>query len=359
MSDYTNRKYYDESFAEVFSNQKVVASLLQDFIEEPWVRKICFGSMTIERSLFKEISQQPRSNDLLVGFRLPKKMTGSAPGDNPVSWPDDASVKTSENDTVIPLYDLRVFLLIEFQSTPEDMRRRIFEYRSRLHSRLLEQGGAAAPVVPIVIYNGKERWKENPQDSGTHSDYYSFSGGLEKYVPNLRYILIDEQRYSDAELLERGSPAASFFYLDKADLKNREAAVNRIIDTLNLWKGKDWEIYDLLKRYILGLMQYKGVEITEITDYTDERGIPMLAQSMDELIEQGKEEGLAQGKEQGELLEKRKVLVRQLHKRFGLTDEETALVMAETSREKLDHALDEILFTDNKEQVLEGFMMDL
>ena len=82
----------------------------------------------------------------------------------------------------------------------------------------------------------------------------------------------------------------------------------------------------------------------------------MLAQSMDELIEQGKEEGIAQGKEEGreegELLDKQKVLVRLMDKRFGLTEEETAIIMAETSREKLDQALDEILFAENKVQVL-------
>ncbi len=317
MSKQHNRKYYDESFAEVFSNRKMIESLLRDFIAEPWVHTIDFGSMTIERSLFKEISREPRLNDLLFSFKLQPEDAG----DNPV--------------------EARIFLLIEFQSTPVPMRRRLLEYRARLHSRLLEQGKIAVPVVPIVIYNGGERWKEHPQDSENLCGASSYVAGLEKYVPTLRYFLIDEQRYSDAYLLKKESPAASFFYLDKTDLKKRDEAAARIINTLTLWKKKDLEIYDLLKRYIIGLMRYKGVEIAKITDYTDERGIPMLAQSMDELIEQG------------ELLEKQKVLVRQLNKRFGLTDAETALIMAETSREKLDQALDEILFAENKEQVFQ------
>ena len=328
VSDVSDRKFYDESFAEVVANHKMLESLLMDFVEEPWVQKINFSSMTIERSLFKEISRESRSNDLLLKFKLQPEGMGHHQ------------------------VEARVFLLIEFQSMPEDMRRRIFEYRSRLHSRLLEQGGSTAPVVPIVIYNGKDRWKEKPQASDPTSDSHSFSDGLENYVPNLRYILINEQRYSDTFLLRRGSPTASFFYLDKTDLKKREEAAQRIISILKIWKDKDLEIYDLLKRYILGLMQYKGVEIREIVDYTDDRGIPMLAQSMDELIEQGKEEGITVGKTQGELQDKQQVLVRQLNKRFGLTDEETELIMSETSREKLDQALDEFVFAVKKEQVL-------
>ncbi len=320
MSKQYNRKYYDESFAEVFSNRRMIASLLRDFVIEPWVKGLDFGSMTIERSFFKEICRESRSNDLLLSIKLQPENTG------------------------INQVEAQIFLLIEFQSTPDYMRRRLFEYRARLHSRLLEQGGATVPVVPIVIYNGGERWKEKPKASDTPSGFLSFSDGLERYVPNLCYILIDEQRYSDAYLLERGSPAASFFYLDKTDLKKRDEAAARIISILKRWEEKEWMIYDLLKRYIVGLLEYKGVEISEITDYTSDRGLPMLAQSLDELIEESIE--------QGELQDKQKVLVRQLNKRFGLTDEETTLIMAEASREKLDQALDEILFAENKGQVL-------
>jgi hypothetical protein len=205
---------------------------------------------------------------------------------------------------------------------------------------LLKLGYAPSPIVPIVIYTGKEQWKEDLVRFDDTSGTRSLPNDLERYVVDVNYILIDEQRYSDDFLLAIGSPAASFFYLDKTDLKKGTEAAERINSILHQWQKRDREIYDLLKRYIIGLMHYKGVEIQEVVDYTEEKGIPMLAQSMDELIELG------------ELQEKQKVLVRQLNKRFGLTEAETALIMAETSREKLDQALDEILFAENKEQVL-------
>jgi predicted transposase/invertase (TIGR01784 family) len=139
MNDYKNRKFYDESFAEVFANRKMLESLLIDFVTEPWVTQLDFGSMRIERSLFKAICRGPRSNDLLVSYTLLGGLTNSGP------------------------WDTRVFLLIEFQSTPENMGRRLFEYRNRLHARLLQQKQRATPVVPIVIYNGRGQWMENTE----------------------------------------------------------------------------------------------------------------------------------------------------------------------------------------------------
>ena len=40
---------------EVFSNRKIIESLLRDFVAEPWVNLINFDTMTIRKSIFKSI----------------------------------------------------------------------------------------------------------------------------------------------------------------------------------------------------------------------------------------------------------------------------------------------------------------
>ncbi len=37
-------------------------------------------------------------------------------------------------------------------------------------------------------------------------------------------------------------------------------------------KQRDRELFDVLGRYIAGLMEYRGVEIRRINDYSNERG---------------------------------------------------------------------------------------
>ena len=159
-----NRKFYDEAFTEIFSNRKIIESLLRDFVDESWVSRIDFNTMSIRKSVFKGIRKVKRESDLLITFQL-KDGSGFS-----------------------------LFLLIEFQSSPEKM----------------------------------------------------------------------------------------------------------------------IELFDLLGRYIAGLMEYRGVETTGINDYSNKKGKPMLAQSMDKLIEEsiqkGREEGIERGMEQAKLEDARKML---------------------------------------------------
>ena len=57
-------------------------------------------------------------------------------------------------------------------------------------------------------------------------------------------------------------------------------------------------------------------------------------------------------KEEGELLEKQKVLRKQLSRKFGLTDQENDLITNQQDPELLDKALDEFVYAENKEEVL-------
>jgi hypothetical protein len=56
---------------------------------------------------------------------------------------------------------------------------------------------------------------------------------------------------------------------------------------------------------------------------------------------------------QGELIDKQNVLIKLLSKKFGLTDEEKEYIKSITNPSKLDEALEEILFTGVKQDILD------
>ena len=153
-----------------------------------------------------------------------------------------------------------------------------------------------SPVVPIVIYNGSSRWKEK---RGFIDQFSSIPNEIRKYIPNFRYILIDIARFSDVLLLKLKNAVSFFFLLDKTDTKLKDKASTRIIDILKELRGEDPEIFKLLGRYISGLLRYKGIEINTINDYLNERGESMLAQSLDDLMEEGRVEGRVEGRAEG------------------------------------------------------------
>ena len=72
-----------------------------------------------------------------------------------------------------------------------------------------------------------------------------------------------------------------------------------------------------------------------------------------ESLEKIKQESFEQGIDKGELADKQNILISQLSKKHGLTEEEKEYIKSITDFEKLDAALEEILFSKDKKQVLD------
>jgi predicted transposase/invertase (TIGR01784 family) len=309
-------QFYDKSFSALFRQPLFLRSLLENFIAEPWVALLDLSSMKVESSSFKKGGVPRRESDLLVSFRR-----------------SDCSGSFS------------VLLLIEFQSSPDAMGFRILEYLSRIYLRQEEEKLTPSPVVPVVLYNGLRRWNDNPQ---LLNRFPELPDSLLPYIPDFSYILIDESHFSDKTLFSMKSALATFFLLDKTSLKDRKAAETRILKLLRKAKAENPELFQALGSYMQGLLSHRNVEIPAIEAYIEERRKPMLAQRLDLLIDEGKVEGRAEGT----LADKQQVLVRLISRKFGITEEEKAAVLECRSLQRLDKALDEILFAERKEVVL-------
>jgi hypothetical protein len=58
------------------------------------------------------------------------------------------------------------------------------------------------------------------------------------------------------------------------------------------------------------------------------------------------------GETRGRMQAKHQVLTRQLERKFGLTDEERRRIASESAPDKLDAALDALVFAESKDEVL-------
>jgi hypothetical protein len=64
------------------------------------------------------------------------------------------------------------------------------------------------------------------------------------------------------------------------------------------------------------------------------------------------EQGIEKGIEEGKIQEKQQVLIRQLTKKYSLTEQDRQHISSITDPDKLDRALDEIVVAETKVQVL-------
>ena len=85
--------------------------------------------------------------------------------------------------------------------------------------------------------------------------------------------------------------------------------------------------------------------------YRDLKGV--IDTSFQDGVKKGIIEGEKLGIEKGEILDKQKTLIRQLSKKFGITEDEKQLIEKCFNKERLNEALDEIIFTDSKIKILD------
>ena len=86
-------------------------------------------------------------------------------------------------------------------------------YQDLIQTRQLAPNGLLPPVLPMVLYNGRVRWAAPTEIAGLMEDGPIALG---VYRPQLRYLLIDESAYADADLAAQRNLAAALFRLERS-----------------------------------------------------------------------------------------------------------------------------------------------
>lgn len=256
---------HDHAYKLLFSHPRMVEDLLRGFVREPWVAQLDFASLQPVGGHYISEDLREREDDAIWRVRW---------GPN---W-------------------LYVYLLLEFQSTVDTfMAVRILVYVGLLYQDLIKAkaltpAGKLPPVLPIVLYNGKQTWQA-AQEVAELID--SVPGGLERYRPRLQYLLIDEGRFQEEELVGLRNLAAALFRLENS---RTPRDIERVLATLIEWLSTP-EQSELRRAFTVWLKRVllparlPNVELPFLNDLREMRA--MLAERVIEWTEQWKHEGQA------------------------------------------------------------------
>lgn len=290
---------YDQSYRLLFSQPRMVEDLVRGFAGEPWIEQLDFS--TLERVNASYVSDTLKEREGDVVWRL-RHRDGS------------------------PIY---VYFLIEFQSEVQRfMAVRLLAYVALLYQDLLARkeltsSGELPLVLPIVLYNGEDRWWAPLELSEL---IQAVPEEAQPYVPRLRYRLIDEGSYSPEELEGRKNLAAALFGLEKSHRR----------DDLERWSGRltGWlrrpEDAGLRRAFVVWfeavfLNSRSREEIPEALGL--EEFETMLAKRVVEWGRELREEGRQEGEAH--------LLLRQLETRFGPLEERTRTRVLSAGAERL------------------------
>jgi predicted transposase YdaD len=302
---YNRAMNHDHSYKLLFAHPRMVRDLLEAFVTGEWINDADFS--TLERGNGNYIADdlRERADDII--------------------W----RVRCGENV---------VYLLIEFQSGVDRfMAVRVLTYVGLLYQDLIRETNGRdldelPAILPIVLHSGRKPWSAAEDVSALVSDV---PRELEPYRPGLRYLLIDQPCYDDAELASRRNFAAMLFRIEGC--RQREL-MRQLVGTLREWL-QDSELDNLGRAFAvwLGKVVFKRLsdERACITNELWEKPA-MLSETVDQWEKELREEGWQKGRQEGRQEGAHELMVLLLRKRFGELPEPIRERLRNASLEQLE-----------------------
>lgn len=276
---------HDNSYKRLFAEPAMVRDLLTEFVQEEWVDQLDLDTLEKVSGSYVSDDLRDREDDIIWRVRWGE------------GW-------------------LYVYLLIEFQRTVDRyMAVRVMAYEALLYQDLIRQkaftpAGTLPPVLPIVLYNGDQRWTaaQNVADL-----VEPIPGGLSHYRPSLPYLLLDEAEICQNEdhLEETRNLVGALFQLEHGqDLAQWETVLKRLVEWLQAPEHASLRrAFTVWVTRVLIPSRWPGFDPDEISGLQDLQEVhTMLAEHIREWPERFKQEGIEEGEERHALQVARRMI---------------------------------------------------
>ena len=311
----------DASYKTLFAAPEVVRDLILGFIPDEWLHSL--DHTTLERVSGSYITDDLRDRADDIVWRV--KVGGE--------W-------------------VYLYLLIEFQSTVDAyMAVRIMTYVGLLYQDLIKQKQVLPkrrlpPVLPIVLYNGDRKWtaKTNIADLIPKAP-----GLLVKYLPQMEYLLIDENRYKVADLALMKNLVAAAIRFERPE---SAASLMALIDGLNGWLDGNPELKRIFAIWIRAMVLRHSQNRLILPKVRDLKELKMtLADRFEMWALEYEQKGIEKGIEKGEALLLQRLLIR----RFGTLPSNLVAQIGSATQEQIESWSDRILDAASLEEVFRPY----
>jgi len=303
----------DSAYKYLFKNKRIFFQLIQGFVYEDFVKNIKIEDIDFFDKSFVSDEFLDRESDIIYKIKYNKT-------------------------------DIYIYILLEFQSTVnKSIPVRMFLYILELYDLIYKNSkkGKLPNVFPIMLYNGITDWTV-PTNLKDLID----KNIPDKYIPNFEYYPIIEKDIPDEKLEMLHNLVSAVIYMEKQKSESQIAeAIDKVIEFV-----KNENIIDVRMFTIWINQMFKSKinenEIEKIQDMKEAKSMLTL------LADKIEKKGVEKGKIEGELEKSQKTLIKQLSKKFGIDEFEISLIKDCRDIDKLDKALEEILFADSKDKIL-------
>lgn len=326
-------KRHDAGYKLLFSTPEVVRDLIIGFIPDTWLQSLDYTTLERVSGSYITDDLRERCDDIVWRVRV-------------------------DGDWVY------LYLLIEFQSTIDPwMAVRMLVYIGLLYQDLIRQdntlcGKKLPPVLPIVLYNGNGRWTAARNIAQLIPP---LPGRLGQYLPQLKYLLIDENAYTPSQLAKLHNLAAIIM---RAERPNNQKDILDLVDLLSEMLQDKPEIRQTFTIWLRALFQRRTHRSLGFSTSPNLKEFKMkLAERMDQWEAQAKLKGHREGHQEGHreghqeghqkgLIEGETLLLqRLLTRRFGILPADITARIAAASAADIEQWSDRLLDANHLDEI--------
>jgi predicted transposase/invertase (TIGR01784 family) len=237
------------------------------------------------------------------------------------------------------------YVLLEFQSKVDfQMPMRLLFYMTEVwrdvlkntdKSELKRKSFRLPAVIPIVLYNGKNKWTAKTSFKEILSGYELF----EDNILNFNYMLFDINRYSDEELYSMSNLVSAVFLLDQE--MDEDELIRRLRKLIYILKKISPEQFSVFKQWLKKIVKPRLTEemrneVDEVLDKSNQEEVDFMVSNLGKTLEKLEKKATEKG------IEKGKIEVAKNFLRMGLTVEQVSIGTG-ISKEEIEKIRKEII----------------
>ena len=312
----------DRLFRHAFSTQQSARELAENVLPPSYRRRIAGARVTVERSSYVDQALRDHVTDLLIRFDTP---SGA---------------------------QLYLYVLVDHKSQPQRWAPlQLLRYVAQIYSDLLrrkKQPRRLPEIVPLVLYTGAKRWGYSLQLAELVA-----AAGNATHVPRFRPLLVDLARRKDSAFNGSVRTVVALLFLKYLSRRIDRAAAGVLLQAMHR-EPLTPELREFFQSCYRALAARKEAEeIAVLVEAAKSYGYPDTQEDLMTWEQEVKTKGRQEGISLGQLRDKQDVLIRLLDRKFGIGEAERELIREVEDPVRLDAALDEILFAENRDAVLE------
>ena len=219
----------------------------------------------------------------------------------------------------------------------------LLRYLTGIWELQIKQKRELTPVIPVIVYHGKNKWVKKE----FQYTFHEYGQDLFSFIPAFDYLLVDLSELTDKEIKDKlfTKTALRIGLLIQKNIFDTENLRNHLKDFLMLGKlyygeEKGTQFLESVLRYLSYASDITFDDVEKSTRFLPEPGREVFMTLAEQLIEKG------------EIIDKQNILIKQISRKFGVSDPEKIIIKETDSPEILDAALDIILFAKSKSEVI-------